>query len=344
MSLAATAPLNLGGSSQPPAPEPTRFIFAWGDNSYGQCLADASSTLVPDARLVQCRRPMRSLAAGWEHSLLVDSGGTLWAGGSNRERCLSEDANEERLSLQRLDLTELEGVPFEAVQMGRDHALAVLEGGRAVISWGPSNEFGQVGHGTPCQSRVSPGVVHLSGVSVKQVACGEFHSLVLTIQGEIYAFGLNSHGALGTGKRDSLSQAERIGNHHLRGMPVRAIAAGAQSSMALSIGGQVFSWGCNDRGRLGLGPQKDLEDAVLAPTVVPNLPGMARAVAAGGGHSAVILRRGRLFLAGDNRSGQLGQPKREIDWTSTFYELPFQDYTMRVSSVPWQCPHSYLVL
>ena len=42
-------------------------------------------------------------------------------------------------------------------------------------------------------------------------------------------------------------------------MPVRGIAAGAQSSMALSIGGHVFCWGCNGRGRLGLGPAYDQE-------------------------------------------------------------------------------------
>ena len=42
-------------------------------------------------------------------------------------------------------------------------------------------------------------------------------------------------------------------------MPVRGISAGAQSSMALSIGGHVFCWGCNGRGRLGLGPAYDQE-------------------------------------------------------------------------------------
>merc|ERR1719454_1575897 len=110
-------------------------------------------------------------------------------------------------------------------------------------------------------------------------------------------------------------------------MPVRVIAAGAQSSVALSIGGQVFCWGCNQRGRLGLGPSLDHEDAVLSPTVVPALPGMARAIAAGGQHSAVTLRRGRLFLAGDNRAGQLGQSCKDVEWTSTFQELPFQDYS-----------------
>ncbi|CAE8624063.1 unnamed protein product [Polarella glacialis] len=343
LSLASTAPLNLSEDVLRGHEHEERFIFAWGSNSHGQCLADEAATVVPAPRIVPCKRPMRSLTAGWDNSMLIDASGSLWGGGANRGHCLSEEVSTEQVALTRLDLAELDGVPFEAVQMGKDHTLAVLEGGRAVISWGPSNEYGQVGHGFPHRSRVRPGVVHLSGVTVKQVACGENHSLVLTVQGEVFAFGCNSHGALGSGRREPLEQAERVGSNHLRAMPVRGIAAGAQSSMALSIGGQVFCWGCNGRGRLGLGPSYDEESAVLAPVAVPNLPGVARAIAAGGQHSAVILRRGRLFLAGDNRSGQLGQSRQDVDWTSTFYELPFLDYTLRVRTIALGRKHTLIL-
>ena len=58
-----------------------------------------------------------------------------------------------------------------------------------------------------------------------------------------------------------------LAGNHLRSMPVRGIAAGAQSSMALSIGGHVFCWGCNGRGRLGLGPAYDQEQCVDHVTV-----------------------------------------------------------------------------
>lgn len=286
---------------------------------------------------------MRSLAAGWEAAYTIDGSGSLWAGGCNRENCLFEEEGEEPQSFARLDLAELEGVPFEAVQAGRDHALAILEGGRAVISWGPSNDFGQLGHGPAQPSRVRPAVVLLSGITVKQVACGEFHSLVLTVQGEVFAFGSNTYGSLGTNRREHLHHAEKISANHLRGMPVRGIAAGAQSSMALSIGGQVFCWGCNGHGRLGLGPSLDHEEAVLAPVVVPGLPGMARAIAAGGRHSAVLLRRGRLFLTGDNRCGQLGQPRTELQFTSTFCELPFHPFALRVRTVALGGAHTHIL-
>lgn len=36
-------------------------------------------------------RPLRSFCAGWDGSLLLDSEGALWGGGSNRGQCLSEE-------------------------------------------------------------------------------------------------------------------------------------------------------------------------------------------------------------------------------------------------------------
>ena len=47
----------------------------------------------------------------------------------------------------------------------------------------------------------------------------------------------------------------------------------------------------------------------------------------------MILRRGRLFLAGDNGTGQLGRAQKDLEWASTFQELPFLDYTLRVRAV-----------
>eukprot|EP00435_Cladocopium_sp_Y103_P004624 s2474_g1.t1 len=296
--FSATAPLNLAQDRR----IEERSILTWGANANRQCLSD-DARVVPAPKHVSFLRPLRSLAAGWEGSLLIDADGSLWGGGSNRGQCLSEELSDEHVPLSRLDIAELDGVPFEAADMGRDHILAILEGGRAVISWGPSNEFGQIGHGLPYRSRVRPGVVHLGGVLVKQVACGEHHSLVLTAHGEVYSFGCNLHGALGSGRCGSQEQAERVLGNHLRSMP----------------------------------------PTVLAPVVVPNLPGVARAIAAGGQHSAVILRRGRLFLAGDNRSGQLGQSRKDVDWTSTFFELPFQDYMLRVRTVSLGKKHTLIL-
>lgn len=44
--------------------------------------------MIPTPKHVAFYRPLRSLAAGWEGSLLIDADGSLWGGGSNRGQCL----------------------------------------------------------------------------------------------------------------------------------------------------------------------------------------------------------------------------------------------------------------
>ncbi|CAE7948667.1 FIGNL1 [Symbiodinium sp. KB8] len=146
----------------------------------GQGGALSTARAVSSAASISCRRTCVVRQAGKDLWWLMRTAAGLWGGGSNRGQCLSEELSDEQVPLSRLDIAELDGVPFEAAQMGRDHILAVLEGGRAVISWGPSNEFGQIGHGLPYRSRVRPGVVHLGGVLVKQAACVESGILIST--------------------------------------------------------------------------------------------------------------------------------------------------------------------
>ena len=86
--FAATAPLNLAQDRRNSIEE--RSILTWGANANRQCLSD-DARVVPAPKHVAFLRPLRSLAAGWEGSLLIDADGSLWGGGSNRGQCLSEE-------------------------------------------------------------------------------------------------------------------------------------------------------------------------------------------------------------------------------------------------------------
>jgi predicted nucleic acid-binding Zn ribbon protein len=82
---------------------------------------------------------------------------------------------------------------------------------------------------------------------------------------------------------------------------IRAIVAGSFYSFALTEEGDVYAWGSNGCGELGLG---DTEDR-LTPTKVPGL-GRVRAIAAGGGHSLALTESGEVYTWGLNKHGQLG--------------------------------------
>ena len=103
-----------------------------------------------------------------------------------------------------------------------------------------------------------------------------------------------------------------------------ALASGTDHVIALTAGGDVYSWGCGEKGRLGRLPEADADNVskrddaakrkLLTPSKVPNLPaGGVTAVAAGSYHSFGIAAspdgsKSDVFGWGLNSYGQLGMP------------------------------------
>lgn len=73
----------------------------------------------------------------------------------------------------------------------------------------------------------------------------------------------------------------------------------------VSTGGQIFSWGQNRYGQLGLGTNGQ---SVSTPQMVQSLQGVPFAqISAGGAHSFALTLSGAVFGWGCNKFGQLGQ-------------------------------------
>lgn len=93
---------------------------------------------------------------------------------------------------------------------------------------------------------------------------------------------------------------------------VKAIAAGADHSLALDADGAVWAWGANQYGQVGNATGKDCGGNALnavacshAPKRVPGL-GQVRAIAAGANHNLALGTDGSVWAWGWNQSGQLG--------------------------------------
>jgi alpha-tubulin suppressor-like RCC1 family protein len=196
----------------------------------------------------------------------------------------------------------LSGATFRAIATGRFHCLAVTEDGR-VAAWGV-NSRGQIGDGS-FTNRWSPVEVRLTaGVSepiVTAVAAGDEHSLALTSDGRVFAWGRNSDGQLGIGALGSTSLPSLV---PVSG--VRLVAAGGSHSLAAGEDGRVWAWGRNAEGQLGTGTY----DASLLPALVRTSawpPGAAVTALSGGvSHSVALTTDGGVFAWGLNSSGQLG--------------------------------------
>ncbi|KAI0244393.1 hypothetical protein L0F63_003305 [Massospora cicadina] len=86
-------------------------------------------------------------------------------------------------------------VKFVQVASGLNHFLALTSRGE-LYAWGGSR-FGETGHGDLCEYARPKRNLALAGIPISAIACGSFHSAVLSESGDVYTFGLNRDGQLG---------------------------------------------------------------------------------------------------------------------------------------------------
>uniref|UniRef100_A0A3P9AHY4 HECT domain-containing protein n=1 Tax=Esox lucius TaxID=8010 RepID=A0A3P9AHY4_ESOLU len=182
---------------------------------------------------------------------------------------------------------------------GRRHTTFLLGDG-TVYTCG-CNDLGQLGHE---KSRKKPEqVVALDAQNIVAVSCGEAHTLALNDKGQVFAWGLASDGQLGLSNFEECVRVPR-NLKSLSDVQIVQVACGYRHSHALSRGGQVYSWGQNRYGQLGLG---SAGQGVSTPQVIQSLQGIPfLQISAGGAHSFALTLSGAVFGWGRNNFGQLG--------------------------------------
>ncbi|XP_006835885.1 PREDICTED: probable E3 ubiquitin-protein ligase HERC4 isoform X3 [Chrysochloris asiatica] len=185
------------------------------------------------------------------------------------------------------------------VGCGLRHTVFVLDDG-TVYTCG-CNDLGQLGHE---KSRKKPEqVVALDAQNIVAVSCGEAHTLALNDKGQVYAWGLDSDGQLGLLGSDECIRVPR-NIKSLSDIQIVQVACGYYHSLALSKASEVFCWGQNKYGQLGLGLDCKKQ---ASPQLIKSLHGIPfMQVAAGGAHSFVLTLSGAIFGWGRNKFGQLG--------------------------------------
>jgi len=166
-----------------------------------------------------------------------------------------------------IPLTSAGAREFGAIQMAQTYMgrpIQILRRARDprdgdVWGWG-ANYDGQLGIADGCRmDRWQPTrQLFMPDGAVSALAAGEAHSLILRDDGGVMSCGLNSHGQLGDGTRDSRREPAIVQFPAFeQGPHVVAIAAGATHSLAVLESGDLLGWGCNSSGQLGPGPPLD---------------------------------------------------------------------------------------
>ncbi|MCC3153644.1 hypothetical protein Q3A66_12515 [Hymenobacter sp. BT770] len=274
-----------------------KSIPLWG----GLCLLFNAGTAI-------AQTPANTFAASTNHSAIIRPDGSLWTSGINLEGQLGNGTTTCSTTPVRVK-TEDPNTHWAQVAAGTSHTLALTTDGR-LYTWG-GNSKGQLGDGTTKQ-HLTPVAVKLpeeaAHATWKQVAAGTSHSLALTTDGHLYAWGNNTNGQLGQGT--SLDYAHPVEvplPESARNTTWAQVAAGNDHTLALTADGRLFAWGNNQFGQLGDGSYATSRE----PEAVGQTQKLAALrwanVAAGRFHTLAVTRDGKLYSWGSNRFGQLGE-------------------------------------
>jgi alpha-tubulin suppressor-like RCC1 family protein len=272
----------------------------WGDNAKGQ-IGDGTTTDRKTPVMLAGLSPV-AVAAGNQHTLVVNNDGTVWAWGINGSGQLGDGTTTTRKA--PVKVSGLSGVI--AVSAGLNHSLALKADG-TVWAWG-GNGNGQLGDGTSTTRKTPVKVSGLSGVTA--VSAGNYHNLALKNDGTVWAWGNNGSGRLGDGtattRKTPIQVVDVISGFEF----ATAIAAGGDFSLAVGQDGTLWAWGDNCSGQLGDGTATARKRPVQVLGVYS-----AWAIAAGASHGLAITGDG-VMAWGANAKGQLG------DGTTTTRKTP----------------------
>jgi alpha-tubulin suppressor-like RCC1 family protein len=312
-------------------------VWSWGNQAQGrlgngQTASAQMTTPIQVLHGVGQFETGAALAAGFNHSLVLDQQGQLWSFGRNSDGQLGNDSTTDA----PVPVQVLRGVaPLQpladavAIAAGQDWSLALSSSGE-LLSWGRQST-GRVGAGTTSGSRLLPGPVlrgdlpefpALSGI--RGIAAGPAFGLAREANarelqdatGKVWVWGSNNSGQLGQGNTANSSRA----------LPVKLnattlledaweVSAGEAHAVIVrwhatdpALQGSVWAAGNRAYGRIGNG--STAAGSVTYPVPVLKAAGVAldgiEQVSAGAAHTLALDGDGFVWSWGYNGYGQLG--------------------------------------
>ncbi|MEM7746746.1 MAG: Ig-like domain-containing protein [Pseudomonadota bacterium] len=308
----------------------TNTLLSTGANFFGQLGNGLQGFNIEEPRAITLPdgfdETIISVSAGQIHSTFLTDAGDVYAWGFNNRGPLGLGDEEIRTVPEKI--TGLDDVNVVAIENGNAVSYAIGDTG-TLYAWG-FNSNGQLGLGDRGERLVPTIVEALADETVVAVSSGTSFTLALTADGQVFGFGRNSDGQLGSpdGLDADGAPLTRVESPVLvAGLPsdIVAITADTNTSYAVTSDGRVFGWGESRFGQLLQGEDQgdgtfdpDTTD-VLVPIELTALPPDVIDVKGGARWGAALTEDGDVYLWGPNDEGPTGgldgDPTAESDFT-----------------------------
>ena len=256
-----------------------------------------------------------------DFSVFKDKEGYLYACGSNATGQLGRGnvGPGKKLEPYEGKIFDEKVASFDTGKSG--FVLAITEKGE-LYGWG-KNTNGQLAKTIDTETETNnyyqtPQHIELpQGVEALSADAGATHSLLLSKDGKVYAWGQNNRGQLGLSmeiKRTvRVTEPTLIAQENFGGEKIVQIATTEATSFALTASGKVYSWGDSDFGQMGDGVahpvHNSLPDLVNKP--VQTLLSGIKKISAEGTTAMALAENGDVYVWGNNNFKQFGSPEWE---------------------------------
>lgn len=222
---------------------------------------------------------------------------------------------------QKIDFFEDKNPKY--VYMGPRHSSVIVENGD-LYTFGSGN-WGVLGHGdeTSYNFHQPKKVEYFTKLSikVKKICLGDFHSLVLTEDGNVYSWGYGGRkgflgffgrdpGALGHGDWKHYFYPKKIDFFSRNKLKIKDISCGIRHSVCLTECGKIYTFGYGEYGLLGNGSNRDSLIPELNDYIEINInedkTNEIIKLDCADEYTAILTKNGNIYVWGKNNQGQLG--------------------------------------
>ena len=222
----------------------TDQMWVWGFNANGQLGDNSLINKCTPVSIQGFKKTFCKVAAGYDHTIGLDNNGQVWCWGINGDGRLGDNSTS-----QRITPVSIRGAKktFCQISAGYSHSIA-LDNNSQVWCWGSNLEGGQLGNNSTV-SRCTPVSIHGTKKTFCRISAASYHNLGIDYTGQVWCWGRNDSGQLGD--NSILNKCTPISIRGSKKTFCR-ISVGSYVSSAIDYTGQVWCWGKNTHGELGI--------------------------------------------------------------------------------------------
>ncbi|XP_018392145.1 PREDICTED: RCC1 and BTB domain-containing protein 1-like [Cyphomyrmex costatus] len=304
-----------------------KMVYGLGNNVNG-CLGigDENSTLELKKVEALCGKDIKTFACGiGPHVLALTKEGEVYSWGSNHCGQLGHGSIIDNAPMLNVPILVKEDIID--IACGSSHS-TVLTKDCKIYMWGDnqylqlgflnsqhySDEYNNYYNGrfyttSQLTFRAIPVLLELiNEMKVVCVSCGGTFTIVITENGKVYSCGNNSVGQLGRPSNKNIDELRQVDSLNDKAFTVIKVVCGFEHTLALTDDRQIYAWGGNNNGQLGIGNQNDSTKPILVECELQRIKWIDIVALSCYNISVAVSEEGCVYVWGDCRGESILTP------------------------------------